>query len=231
MNTTNDNPKLVQPPWRLPDWRFPYTVDQLDSIDAYLEAEHAKDCEVGWKAAAPTASAGDKYPYPKLQEDTVAYLDYMCEDAIPEYGRKSDLGCMLGNWERYQNDMVSELKSGGPKALLRGLRWTNYWDLYDEIKRRWLYAQPVHYGCGYAWFAPEFERRFELETCRWHNGHRRVLAARRQLARVLLGRYLRRAVARRAVALYWMEQTQRALCAPGGAGRAADRVAFESEFA
>ena len=41
---------------------------------------------------------------------------------------------------------------------------------------------------------------------------------------------LRRAVARRAIALYWQEQTQRALCAPGGAGRAADRGAFESEF-
>jgi len=35
----------------------------------------------------------------------------------------------------------------------------------------------------------------------------------------------------RAIALYWQEQTQRALCAPGGAGRAADTVAFASEFA
>lgn len=34
----------------------------------------------------------------------------------------------------------------------------------------------------------------------------------------------------RAIALYWLECTQRALCAPDGAGRAADAVAFESDF-
>ena len=32
------------------------------------------------------------------------------------------------------------------------------------------------------------------------------------------------------VALYWQEQTQRGLCAPDGAGRAADAAAFQAEF-
>ena len=38
------------------------------------------------------------------------------------------------------------------------------------------------------------------------------------------------AVDARRIGLYWMEQTQRRLCAPGGAGRAADRDAFQAEF-
>jgi hypothetical protein len=33
-----------------------------------------------------------------------------------------------------------------------------------------------------------------------------------------------------AIALYWLERTQRSLCAPDGAGRAADAAAFESDF-
>jgi len=32
------------------------------------------------------------------------------------------------------------------------------------------------------------------------------------------------------IAFYWLEQTQRKLCAPDGAGRAADAAAFTSEF-
>ena len=47
----------------------------------------------------------------------------------------------------------------------------------------------------------------------------------------ILAYQLRKYVIKRAIALYWLERTQRALCAPGGAGRAADRDAFESEFA
>ena len=78
------------------------------------------------------------------------------------------------------------------------------------------------------------ERRHrQLETQAWYRDgdHMRVLAARRRLARVVVLRILRMAVKRRAVALYWQERTQRALCAPGGAGRAADKGAFASEFA
>ena len=81
------------------------------------------------------------------------------------------------------------------------------------------------------WIPPERERQFEKEAWRYDRGHKRVLAARRRLGRAILRRHLRRAVMMRAIALYWQEQTQRALCAPGGAGRAADTVAFESEFA
>ena len=38
------------------------------------------------------------------------------------------------------------------------------------------------------------------------------------------------AVDERRVVLYWQEQTQRKLCAPDGAGRAADAALFASEF-
>lgn len=38
------------------------------------------------------------------------------------------------------------------------------------------------------------------------------------------------AIDERRIALYWQEQTQRKLCAPNGAGRAADAAAFEEEF-
>jgi len=77
----------------------------------------------------------------------------------------------------------------------------------------------------------EQERRFAKEAAPWDAGHKRLLAARRQLARSILGRCLRRTARLRALALYWQEATQRALCAPDGAGRAADKVAFESAFA
>ena len=78
---------------------------------------------------------------------------------------------------------------------------------------------------------PEQQRQFEKEAWYWDRDHKRALEARRRLARVVVGRLLRMAVKQRAIALYWQESTQRALCAPGGAGRAADAVAFESEFA
>ena len=38
------------------------------------------------------------------------------------------------------------------------------------------------------------------------------------------------AVDARRIGFYWMEATQRGLCAPGGAGRAADAAAFGAEF-
>ena len=44
-----------------------------------------------------------------------------------------------------------------------------------------------------------------------------------------LYRKLRRHVRHRAVVLHWQERTQRALCAPGGRGRAADAAAYASE--
>ena len=41
---------------------------------------------------------------------------------------------------------------------------------------------------------------------------------------------LKDAVDAKRIALYWQEQTQCRLCAPGGAGRAADAAAFQDEF-
>ena len=46
----------------------------------------------------------------------------------------------------------------------------------------------------------------------------------------LLRRHARAVDLAARVALYWQERTQRALCAPGGAGRAADCAAFEADF-
>jgi hypothetical protein len=77
----------------------------------------------------------------------------------------------------------------------------------------------------------ELQRQFERGAPHYERGHKRVLTARRELARAALGYVLRAAVQCRAIALYWQERTQRALCAPGGAGRAADAAAFESVFA
>ena len=83
---------------------------------------------------------------------------------------------------------------------------------------------------GIKWYE---DRRRPLETEAWYRDgyQKRVLAARRRLMRVVVLLILRRVATQRAVALYWQERTQRALCAPGGAGRAADKGAFESEFA
>lgn len=53
----------------------------------------------------------------------------------------------------------------------------------------------------------------------------------RRRARRILGYQLRRYVMMRAIALHWLERTQRTLCAPDGTGRAADALAFEAEFA
>jgi len=110
-----------------------------------------------------------------------------------------------------------------------------WWFRRVEEEQRQREAQLAGYGsCSRApagWIPPERQRQFEKEAWRYDRGHKRVLAARRRLGRVILRRHLRRAVMTRAIALYWQEQTQRALCAPGGAGRAADAVAFASEFA
>jgi len=71
---------------------------------------------------------------------------------------------------------------------------------------------------------------FEVDAVPWDFRHQRILALRRKLARDAIGRHVRRAITQRAIAFYWQEATQRALCAPGGAGRVADKGAFESEF-
>jgi len=100
--------------------------------------------------------------------------------------------------------------------------WGPYLDLRNNIpSSHWTYAATP---------PEELDRLFEQVAAPWDFRHRRILALYRKLARVVLGRSLRQAVAQRAIALYWQEATQRALCAPGGAGRTADEAAFASEF-
>lgn len=41
---------------------------------------------------------------------------------------------------------------------------------------------------------------------------------------------LKDVVDKRCIAVYWMQQTQERLCAPGGAGRATDLANFQNEF-
>ena len=103
------------------------------------------------------------------------------------------------------------------------------WDIYAHRRMNFIRGW---FHCNYRQMpTPEQQRQFEKEAWYWDKRHKRVLAARRRLARVVIFRLLRKAVKHRMIALYWQEQTQRALCAPGGAGRGADRDAFESEFA
>ena len=103
---------------------------------------------------------------------------------------------------------------------------------WDEYAQDRMHVIAAWFQCGFKQMpTPEQQRQFEKEAWYWDREHKDVLAARRRVARAVILRLLRMAVKRRAVALYWQEQTQRALCAPGGAGRAADAVAFESEFA
>lgn len=103
------------------------------------------------------------------------------------------------------------------------------WDRYEEMRMDFI---QWWFRCADTQMpTPEQQRQFEKEAWYWDRNHKLLLAARRRLARVVVGRLLRVAIKQRAIALYWQEQTQRALCAPGGAGRAADAVAFESEFA
>ena len=103
------------------------------------------------------------------------------------------------------------------------------WDVYAHRRMDFIRAW---FHCDYPQMpTPEQQRQFEKEAWYWDKGHKRVLAARRRMARIVVFRLLRKAVKQCAIALYWQERTQRALCAPGGAGRVADRDAFESEFA
>jgi len=124
--------------------------------------------------------------------------------------------------------------NGGGLGAGGGEDW--YQDLRKDVMLSWISKDPSRWKrLRDEWtpgaFPPWVERQFEKEAWRYDKGHKRVLAARRRLMRVILRHHLRRAVMTRAIALYWQEQTQRALCAPGGAGRAADTVAFASEFA
>ena len=134
------------------------------------------------------------------------------------------LECQL--WPSYRN---SALWVDIGCAVLYVFCW---WRSY--VKDRMCYIR-LWFGDDYDDYehipTPEQQRQFEKDAWYWDQYHWRVLAARRRVARLLVLTILRSAAKQRAIALYWQEQTQRALCAPGGAGRAADRGAFESEFA
>lgn len=70
------------------------------------------------------------------------------------------------------------------------------------------------------------------ERQNWNYVHSRVMLLGFRISELacIHWRLVRGPILKRAVVLYWQEQTQRALAAPGGAGRKADRAAFESEF-
>lgn len=65
------------------------------------------------------------------------------------------------------------------------------------------------------------------DTCQFLNALERRGKVRKARRRWMV---LKDAVDAKRIALYWQEQTQRNLCAPGGAGRAADTAAFAEEF-
>lgn len=107
------------------------------------------------------------------------------------------------------------------------------WNAYFESRHRALGSYlgvrgiPGSYWIDAAGILPPS---FEKDAAPWDFRHQRILALRRKLARDAIGRHVRRAITQRAIAFYWQEATQRALCAPGGAGRAADEATFASEF-
>lgn len=74
---------------------------------------------------------------------------------------------------------------------------------------------------------------YEQNELLGHRGPRSLRAPHHQLARRKARRHWRAVAAfarSHAIALHWLERTQRSLCAPDGAGRAADSAAFQSEF-
>ena len=74
---------------------------------------------------------------------------------------------------------------------------------------------------------------YEQNELLGHRGPLNLRASHYEVACRKARRYWRAVAAfarSRAIALYWLERTQRSLCAPDGAGRLADTVAFQSEF-
>ena len=167
---------------------------------------------------------------------------------------RSRLAYLQGWQNRIEMEMLrqaSRIASGLPPLELGPLNREHgddsierdFYDCEDERKDlmlAWTSRNPMRWVVEplNPWYPPELpetfppgvECQFEKEARRYDKGRKPLLAARRRLGRALLRRHLRRAILMRAIALYWQEQTQRALCAPGGAGRAADTASFESEF-
>ena len=82
--------------------------------------------------------------------------------------------------------------------------------------------------------APRLSTKGKLQQREHHLEHVAIttgLARRRKIRRARRRwMVLKDAVDARRIALHWQEQTQRRLCGPGGAGRAADAAAFRDEF-
>ena len=100
-------------------------------------------------------------------------------------------------------------------------------DCWVGVARPW--DTPV-YGLAPAKLTPKGKRlRSECRNEMFHflNALDRRIAIRKRRRNWMV---LRDAVATKRIALYWQEQTQQGLCAPGGAGRAADAAAFQDEF-
>ena len=166
-----------------------------------------------------------------LEKQMLSHADRIAAGLRPRYNYElinRNRERQWGNWEDHGRDaaLVADFNRRENERKELMLAWTS------RKEMRWaprMYpGEPPELP---ETIPPWVECQFEREARRYDRGHKPLLAARRRLARVLLRRHLRRAVLTRAIALYWQEQTQRALCAPGGAGRAADMVAFESEFA
>ena len=107
--------------------------------------------------------------------------------------------------------------------------WHDYWEVRHMALDAYLGVRGIP---GSYWIdaAGTLHPSFEEDAAPWDFRHKRILALRKKLARDAIHRHVRRAITQRAIAFYWQEATQRALCAPGGAGRAADEAAFASEF-
>ena len=131
-----------------------------------------------------------------------------------EMARKSEVGMWEANrsaigkffydktWERQDDTLNRALSIWGP-----GKEERNDWLRFsDEFK-----GHPAFTATEYMAFRLKKRGRPSVAQMFW--------------------RLVRRRFRLRNILFYWQEQAQRALFAPGGAGREADRAAFESEFA
>lgn len=247
--------ELIQPVYTEPNKSPSFSPNDgwhiMPRVHRYLRwpgARHSFDCD--------DCDDCDEYEYPYEAvpvEDS--RLDRYVASKFPgwRYGRRhgfmmelfrlaDDQRKMLGRAEWIVNDDMyapplcrhARRRSKDPFKFCMNIRDAvlyvcSDWDEYAQNRMEMI---KVWFQCDFKQMpTPEQQRQFEKEAWYWDRHHKLALAARRRLARVVVGRLLRIAVKHRMIALYWQEQTQRALCAPGGAGRAADAVAFESEFA
>ena len=71
---------------------------------------------------------------------------------------------------------------------------------------------------------------FPVHLYSFHEHVAKALRCHKALRVLYLMNKWREATCARVVALYWLDVTQRALCAPGGRGRKRDLDAYASEF-